>query len=155
MATSDLDNETAIGFENIYVSHAHRQPSPIIRFDYPEAARETAIGVAHWSTATVDQHGRLSDRSTIRKLEWQPGQSISITPHEQSAVVHTADNGRWRIGSNGYLYLPAAIRHDCNIEPCSRVLIVASLSYRQLVVYPTTLVAIALAEFRPGPWRST
>ncbi|MDE1672623.1 hypothetical protein [Nocardia gipuzkoensis] len=152
-AMSRRHDESIVSFDDLYCAEPRSVQFPGIPFDYPTTVIETPVGVAHCATATIDQRGRVSDRSAIRKLDWHPGQPVTITHHDQLAIVHPSDDGRWAIGPTGYIHLPASIRHGCDIQAGDRLLLMASLTHHRLVVYTTPLVATALSQFQPNPWR--
>lgn len=145
-------DESVVGFDDLYSARPRIVQFPGIPFHYPTTIIETPIGLAHCATATIDQRGRVSDRSAIRKLDWHPGQPVTIQHQDQLAVVDPASDGRWAVGPTGYIHLPANVRHACGMQPGDRLLLVASLTLQRLVVYTTPLVAAAISQFRPNPW---
>ncbi|MGY2116555.1 hypothetical protein ACW9HR_21840 [Nocardia gipuzkoensis] len=151
-AMSRRHDESIVGFDDLYCGGPRSVDFPGIPFDYPTTVIETPVGVAHCATATIDQRGRVSDRSAIRKLDWHPGQPVTIGHQDHLAIVDPSDEGRWAVGATGYIHLPADIRHACGMQPGDRLLLLASLSHQRLVVYTTPVVAAALSQFRPNPW---
>ncbi|MET9031123.1 hypothetical protein ABZW96_36860 [Nocardia sp. NPDC004168] len=143
-----------MGFDRLYSATPRVIQFSGVPFQYPTTIVESPVGVAHCATATIDQRGRVSDRSAIRKLGWHPGHPVTISHQDQLAVVHPADDGRWTVGPTGYIHLPANIRHACGMQSGDRLLLVASLTHGRLVVYTTPLVAAALAQFQPNPWET-
>ncbi|MEU1549279.1 hypothetical protein [Nocardia sp. NPDC005745] len=152
-ATAPLRDEAVVGFDNIYGTRAPANHFAGIHFAFPAATFDTPIGPAHFAIATLDQRGRLSDRSAIRRLDWRPGRILSLSVGEQAAVVSRADEGTSRITPSGYLHLPAGIRNGWSLHSGDRVLLVASLSKRQLVIYPTSVLAAALSLYEPSLWQ--
>ncbi|WP_280242861.1 hypothetical protein [Nocardia abscessus] len=145
-------SETVAGFDNLYGSRQRENRSVGIPFEYPAIAPDTSTRAAHFAIATIDQRGRLSDRSAIRRLDWESGRTLSLAVHEQAAVIRRADEGTSRISPAGYLHLPAAIRHACGIQRADQLLLVASLTPRTLVIYPTWVVAMALSSQQTDMW---
>jgi bifunctional DNA-binding transcriptional regulator/antitoxin component of YhaV-PrlF toxin-antitoxin module len=145
-------DESVVGFDDLYSTIPRVIQFAGIPFHYPTTSIETPVGVAHCATATIDQRGRVSDRSAIRKLDWNPGQPVTILHQDQLAILQPADDGRWAVGPTGYIHLPANIQHACGMAPGDRLLLVASLTHQRLVVYTTPLVAAAISQFRPNPW---
>lgn len=142
-----------LGFDDLFVSAARPSSSAGFPFLLPPSLGITPIGELHCSTATVDGHGRLSDRSAIKVIGWGPGQCVSIEVDECFVVVTPARASRWAVRSDGYLRLPAAVRHSCNLSTGDRVLIAAASAHDRLLVYPTSVVAAALWAYRPVIWR--
>ncbi|QLY28886.1 AbrB/MazE/SpoVT family DNA-binding domain-containing protein [Nocardia huaxiensis] len=159
MEPSDSDHAPSLspaswGFDHLYTPARRNTGSTGIPFDFPEQLDRSPLGEIHCAVATVDKHGRLSDRSALRLLRWLPGQPISVDVEENNiAVIRRSHDSCISLRSNGYLVLPARIRHSCNLSPGDRVLIAATLTYSMLVVYSTPVLASALWEYRPISWR--
>ncbi|MGY2092376.1 hypothetical protein [Nocardia gipuzkoensis] len=145
-------NEPLIGFDNIYSASPRAKHLSGIPFSYPPALPHTPIGGAYIAAATIDQRGRLSDRSVIRKLGWEPGYSLALTAHEHAVIIEPSEDGKWTIGPTGYLHLASAIRRRCGIRSGDRLLLVASLTMQRLVVYTASAVAVAVSRFAPELW---
>ncbi|WP_157107698.1 AbrB/MazE/SpoVT family DNA-binding domain-containing protein [Nocardia amikacinitolerans] len=113
---------------------------------------DTPIGQLHCAAGTIDDHGRLSDRSALKHLGWLAGQRISFQGDHQFIVAQPARHARWSIGRTGYLFIPAAFRHRCNINPGDRVMIAAAPAHDLLLVMPAAVVAAVLWAYRPEVW---
>ncbi|QIS23365.1 hypothetical protein [Nocardia terpenica] len=72
---------------------------------------------------------------------------------ESAILVRSDEHGRRALNGAGYLQLPAAYRHRCNLATRNQVFLVAVLDHELLVVVPTPLVAVALWHYRPGMWK--
>ncbi len=147
-------NEPLIGFDNLYGAPPRTKHISGIPFSYPATLPDTPIGVAYFAAATIDQRGRLSDRSAIRMLDWAPGDSLALTTHEHAVIAEPSEASRWKLGPTGYLHLASAIRRRCGIRRGDRVLLVASLTRQRLVVYTASAVVVAVSQFSPDLWES-
>lgn len=100
----------------------------------------------HCVLTPIDDRGRLADRSSIRALGWSPGQPITISIAQLKVVVISQPNGTERITRQGYLRLPAHIRHVCRIAPGDRLLIAAALTTGVLTAYSMPSLESALLK---------
>ena len=91
----------------------------------PELAPSTGPVAQACSVASVDARGRISDRSVVRSLGWRAGQRLQIRAVAGSVLVARRDDGVFSLTSQGYLRLPATVRHWCALSPGDRVLVVA------------------------------
>jgi hypothetical protein len=144
----------SIDFDGLFRSAPPLRPAPGLSHAFPTVLAGTPIGELHCATTTIDPRGRLGDRSSIRILEWEPGQPVSIVADDCVAVVRRANSSRWSVARKGYLHLPARVRHDCHLDPGDRVLVAAAPLRAVLVVFPTSAVAGALWAYRPQLWRA-
>ena len=142
----------AVGFAGLF--EATRKPIRLeaVPFVFPGAASVTPLGEMHCATARIDDHGRVSNRSAVRALEWAPGQNVSYVADGSCIRVQRVDHGRWMIGRDGYLHLPAQYRHMCNLHSGDQAVIAAAPEHRLLVVMPISVVAEALWNYRPQMW---
>jgi hypothetical protein len=100
----------------------------------------------------IDDRGRLADRSPIRALGWPPGQPITISVVQKTVVVTSESNSTESITRQGYLRLPAHVRHLCRITPGDRLLIAAAPGPGVLVGYTTpSLESILLTHHLSVP----
>ncbi|WP_433678834.1 hypothetical protein [Nocardia sp. CA-119907] len=140
------------GFDQLYGS-SNRVAEPLeIPFAFPGIA-DNPIGALHCATTTIDDHGRLSDRSTLKALKWTAGQNVSFDGDHRMVIARCVRQSRWTVGRNGYLRLPAASRHRCNLNPGDRALIAADLTRDIAVILPIPVVAAALWNYLPEPWQ--
>ncbi|MET8654190.1 hypothetical protein [Nocardia aurea] len=140
------------GFDGLYPAGTRRSRFPGLPLKFPPAHSDTPVGEIRCAITSVDPRGRLGERSAVRSLRWEPGQRIRFETDSYVAVIDAAAEGKQSIGPSGYLHLPAAIRHACDISVGDRVLLVADLGRERLVVYSMALVAAALWNHRPRLW---
>nr|WP_221382039.1 AbrB/MazE/SpoVT family DNA-binding domain-containing protein [Actinoplanes polyasparticus] len=69
--------------------------------------------------------GRLADRSPIIALGWRACQPVALTIGDEHLVVDRAVDGRRKLTGQGFLRLPAAIRHHYRIRTGDRLLVAA------------------------------
>lgn len=100
----------------------------------------------HCVLTSIDDRGRLADRSLIRALGWLPGQPITISIVQLRVVVISQPNGTERITRQGYLRLPAHTRHVCRITSGDRLLIAAALTTGVLTAYSMPSLELALLK---------
>lgn len=100
----------------------------------------------HCVLTPIDDRGRLADRSPIRALGWSPGQPITISIVQLRVVVISQSNGTEHITRQGYLRLPAHVRHIYRITPGDRLLIAAAPATGVLAVYSMPSLESALLK---------
>jgi bifunctional DNA-binding transcriptional regulator/antitoxin component of YhaV-PrlF toxin-antitoxin module len=100
----------------------------------PGLARPGRLTTARYALTTTDRQGRLADRSSVRALGWAPGQPISITTADDTIVIRSATDSLETLTRQGFLCLPAAIRHRCHIHTGDRLLIAAYPDHQVLLV---------------------
>jgi hypothetical protein len=84
---------------------------------------------------SIDDRGRLADRTPLKVLAWSPGAPITITMMPSAGIVIVRRTGIDAVSRQGYLRLPADIRHGCRICTGDRLLIVAHPDDGVLVGY--------------------
>ncbi|MET8776971.1 hypothetical protein ABZV58_18370 [Nocardia sp. NPDC004654] len=145
-----------VAFDELFAA-APRRTGPHrfagIPFAFPGSVTDTPIGQLHCAAGTIDDHGRLSDRSALKHLGWLVGQQISFQGDHQFIIAQPELHARWSIGRTGYLFIPAAFRHPCNISPADRVMIAAAPAHDILLVIPSAVVAAVLWAYRPEVWQ--
>ena len=85
----------------------------------------TRSSSSYYAVTTVDNRGRLADRSPLRVLGWPAETPISITVVQALIVIVARDGGTEAITRQGHLRLPAAVRHRCRLDPGARLLLAA------------------------------
>ena len=91
----------------------------------PGLAKPQRITTARYALTTSDRQGRLADRSPIKALGWAPHQPIFITGAPDTIVIRAATNGHETLTRQGFLQLPAVIRHLYHIHTGDQLLIAA------------------------------
>ncbi len=102
----------------------------------------------HLSVSTLDQWGRIADRSTLRHLSWPPGHPVVFdTGRNGLIIVRDSPSGsNYQVDRRGYLRLPAELRHGARIELHDQLVLAASEQPRVILVYPPTLASRTLWE---------
>lgn len=93
---------------------------------------------ARWRYAInrVDASGRLTDKSTLRLLGWEPGERCTMTPQSNRAMVIRRDpDGLIELPDRARIRIPASLRKRCGIRNGDRVLLAASEPDDVLVIY--------------------
>ncbi|MFX0577109.1 AbrB/MazE/SpoVT family DNA-binding domain-containing protein [Nocardia nepalensis] len=147
-----------LGFDELFPTGTRRgapgrHDGREVPFAFPGVVEATPIGELFCAAGTIDDHGRVSDRSALKHLAWYAGQALGFEGDDQFVVVRWLRQGRWSVGRSGYLLIPAAFRHRCNLDPGDRVLLAASRDNDLLVVVPPAVMAAALWAYRPQTWQ--
>jgi hypothetical protein len=112
-------------------------------------ARVVAPGrtpVAYCVVTPIDDRGRFADRSPLQVLQWRSGLPVAMCVLPGAVVIVPHRNGRHAITRQGYLRLPACVRHVCRLEAGDRLLLVACSDRDLLVAYTmAALEAMLLA----------
>jgi hypothetical protein len=109
----------------------------------------TRTSTSYAVVSPIDASGRLADRSPLRRLRWGPGHPVTIGLHTAAITVVTEHPGRQTIAADGYLRLPAGIRHAIRLRPADRLLAVACPEVDLLMLYPMpVLETMILAHHR-------
>ena len=109
----------------------------------------SAFPAAHIAVSTLDNCGKLADRSALRHLGWDSGQHVSLTIAEGIVGVAEKRDSKHVIERHGYLRLPAEIRTCARINHRDRLLLIAIRDLRVLLVFPPGQVVAALRPFIP------
>jgi hypothetical protein len=103
----------------------------------PMASRVSSARVssAYYAVSTIDDRGRLADRSPLRILHWAPGLPITLLVLPGAIVVAAQVGGREAVTGHGYLRLPAGLRHALKLKPGDTLLVAAHPDRGLLVAY--------------------
>lgn len=101
----------------------------------------------YYVLTTVDDRGRLADRSPLRELGWQPGHSISTIVFQGIIIVVTCPDGPEIITRQGHLRLPTPVRLSCRLKAGTRLLVAASRNHDLLSVYTTSALDTMLLAY--------
>lgn len=143
---------TIIGFDDMF--EAIKEPASFaeLPFAFPDLAEPNPFGRVDCTTAQIDDHGRLSNRSTVRALRWSAGQHVSFQSDGSFILVRQVEQSRWTVGRGGYLRLPAEYRNMCSLTTGNQAFLAAAPAYQLMLVVPIPLVAAALWRYRPEMW---
>jgi hypothetical protein len=115
---------------------------PVARLLEPARA-----SVMWYSVTTVDDRGRMSDRSPIRLLAWRAGQRIRVVAIHRILLLSTSPSGTAYVTQQRHLRIPLGIRRGCRIAPGARLLAAACREHNLLALYPATVVDEALTAY--------
>jgi hypothetical protein len=104
--------------------------------------RSTVYGLA-----AIDCNGRVADTTVIRSLSWAPGIRLDIRECGGLVLVRADRRGVFRVTGQGYLRLPATVRHWCGLVPGDRVLLAADPDEGLLVVHPPAALDAMVSQF--------
>jgi len=99
-----------------------------------------------YGLAAVDDRGRLADRVVMRALGWCAGLRLVIEEAGGVLTVGADPNGDHQVTGQGYLRLPAPLRHRCGLAAGNRVLLAADPDRSRLAIYPPAALDSALAQ---------
>jgi hypothetical protein len=89
-----------------------------------------------YGLSAVDARGRIADRAVMAALGWEPGRRLEVRAVRTLVTIRAAAGGTACVTSQGYLRLPALVRHLCGLRPGDRVLLVADPQNQMVRVYP-------------------
>ncbi|MEV6846731.1 hypothetical protein [Actinoplanes sp. NPDC051411] len=112
----------------------------------PQRTRDAAVS---YTVTTVGHNGRLADRSLLKNLHWAPGQRLSLDASIDTITVYAVPAGDHAITGDGFLMLPAAVRHRCDIGYRDQVLVAAYPNHDRLVVWTLSAVDHMVASRIP------
>ncbi|WP_435592111.1 hypothetical protein [Nocardia sp. bgisy118] len=149
----DRGREPVLQFDGLLHTRKRRaKTAGTVPFQFPAELPATPIDELVHATAALDNRGRLGNKSLFRLLSWTSADRLQITVEGQLPVIRRSQSGRSLIRANGYLYLPSAVRRDCNLTAGERVLLAAAPALDVVVVYPLQAVAGALWAYRRHVW---
>ncbi|WP_203919735.1 hypothetical protein [Rugosimonospora africana] len=102
---------------------------------------------ARYAVTSVDDDGRLADRSILTFLGWAPGQPIDLAI-EPGPIVDVRLNGNTAINSRGFLRIPLPLRRRCGIAPRDRVLVAAYQRPQELLIIPMSTADDLVRAYR-------
>ncbi|MBB5157395.1 AbrB/MazE/SpoVT family DNA-binding domain-containing protein [Saccharopolyspora phatthalungensis] len=88
----------------------------------------------------LDASGRISERSIMRALAWQPGDRLTINVKARLVVIHTDPRGLHTLHTKRCVALPARARAQCGLRAGDQVLLAAAPDHGVLIVH--TLAAL-------------
>lgn len=95
-------------------------------------------GSRHYATTTIDDRGRLADRTPLKIMGWEPGTPATISMIPVVGIILVRRDGPDAVTRQGHLRLPADIRHGCRLRGGDRLLVAA---------HPTEGILLAYAPF--------
>lgn len=99
-----------------------------------------------YGLAVLDARGRLADRAVITTLGWAAGLCVHIRAAGALLTVHADPNGSCAITSQGYLRVPALVRHQTGLCAGDRVLLAAEPDQHRLIVVPPAALDAFLTQ---------
>ena len=108
-------------------------PLPDLRGSRP------ADAAVHYALTATDRRGRLADRSSVNSMGWAPKQPVAFTAVNDTIAVRKAADPRTALTEEGFLRLPADLRHRCHIDVGNRLLVAA---YRDVGLILICAVAV-------------
>lgn len=130
-------------------THVTRSPR-IAGLPVPSLPTQVQRTSSRFAFTTIDDRGRLGDRSLVRALNWQPGASLRPTVLDEQFIVLSRSAGTALVTKLGHVRLPAAIRHRCQLRAGDGLLLAASVGLDFLVVCTTWALDQMLVAYARG-----
>ena len=109
------------------------------------SGRHTAT--VFWTVTSVDDRGRIADRTPLKVLRWEPSMPVTISVEETAGTVIVRPGGTNAITRQGYLRLPATVRHACRIRAGDRLLVGADPDEAVLFAFTPAAVDAMVAAY--------
>lgn len=93
----------------------------------------------------LDAGGRITDRTTLAKLQWTTGDRIQFSIRDALIIATLDPAGQRDLGPHGLLRLPVAIRRACRLQPGDRILLAALPTHQRLIIHPPATLATLTA----------
>lgn len=106
-----------------------RRPLPLPVLPEPRTSRVA------FSVGAIDRGGRVAARATVSAVDWQPGTRLSAQVLQGSLVLRPDVGGPVQVVSDGYLRVPAQLRHRCGLETGDRVLLTATTGENSVIIH--------------------
>jgi hypothetical protein len=103
-----------------------------------------------WTVTSVDDRGRVADRTPLKVLHWEPTVPVTISVEETAGTVTVRPGGTSAITRQGYLRLPATVRHACRIRAGDRLLVGAYPDAAVLFAFTPAAVDAMVAAYHGG-----
>lgn len=108
--------------------------------------RHTSSAV--YGLATLDDRGRLAERTVIRALSWPVRQRLALRETAGLLLLSAAADGVLEVTGQGHLRLPALLRHRYDLQAGDRLLLAADTRARRLIIYPPAALDALTAPHR-------
>lgn len=134
---------------NSAASQVMRSPR-IAGLPVPRPPERVQRSSSRYAFTTIDERGRLGDRSLVRVLNWVPGTLLKPTVLDEQVIVLRRAAGPATVTKLGHVRLPAAIRHRCQLRAGDGLLLTASADHDLLVICTTWALDQALVAYAHG-----
>jgi hypothetical protein len=121
------------------------RPLPLIALFEADVDRSRYL-----ATTTIDDRGRLADRTPLKVLGWEPGRSLTIATLPEPGIVVVRGDGPNAVTRQGHLRLPAEVRRGCRLAGGDRLLVAAHPDHDVLVAYNVFAVEAMLLAYHAG-----
>ncbi|MCA1190010.1 MULTISPECIES: hypothetical protein [unclassified Saccharopolyspora] len=103
--------------------------------------------------ASIDQRGRIAERSVVQALGWCPGERLQFGLISESVIAVLPDPaGMFSLARRHHIPLPVTARRWCHLQTADRVLLAAAPQHGRLVIYTmSALDAMVTASHSPAP----
>jgi len=119
----------------------------LMRLPAVEVASGPRDPATRYVVTSVDDRGRLADRSLVRVLDWESQRRFEVSVLREMVIVTARSSGIRLVTRQGYLRLPPFIRRGLGLVAGSRLLLAANLEYDRVVAFTTSaLDAMTLAH---------
>lgn len=91
--------------------------------------------------SSMDDRGRLRNRSIFEHLQWSAGCRLGVTLGRNYLLLRPDESGDLAVDGRSRLLLAANLLHYCGVEADRQVLLIAASEHRMLVVHPARNMA--------------
>jgi hypothetical protein len=93
----------------------------------------------------LDAGGRITDQTTLAKLQWLPGDRIRFSIRDALIIATPDPAGQRELDPHGLLRLPVAVRRACRLRAGDRILLAALPTRQRLIIHPPATLATLTA----------
>ncbi|MEV4139876.1 hypothetical protein AB0J72_47920 [Dactylosporangium sp. NPDC049742] len=142
----------ALGRARPSVPHDRSPTAPPLGLLAPRGATAQAFTSIYCVVTTIDDRGRLADRSPVKALGWAAGQPVTSQPAQDHVMLAADAAGDPAVNRQGFLRLPIPVRRMLQLTAGDRLLVVTDATEDLMIVYTMSAVqrlsAPALASDR-------
>lgn len=119
--------------DSLTTTFLKREPLPSVNL-----SELSGDGTVHFGMASIDDHGRFTDRRILRTLSWKPEDRIDIALHGDIIVVRSAHYGSNLVSPRCFIRVPLPIRRWRSLRAGDRLLLVSVPTSAVLLAYDCT-----------------
>ena len=133
--TNDPDSSTMGHLGSIPRLNSPSPRTPASKLPMPVITASEHRDAMYYTVTAMDIWGRIADRSALTTLRWRPGDRIAVSVAEGAVMIRPQRDGRQVITQQGFLRLPATVRHLTRLRGGDRILLAACSDRDLLLAY--------------------
>jgi hypothetical protein len=126
---------------------SHQSPPTRAGLPMGEAFSPRTTSVNVHIITSMDESGRVGDRSVLLALGWLPGSAVSVSADPRAGMIVVRPGGQQRLTHVGHLRLLSHVRHACHLAPADRLLLVGMPARQVLVAYTMPALDVMIASY--------